>query len=79
MSVLHSKNAFSEVLEDVASQHFSPAPLAPLHVSVYSAAKLFGCFHFCVVSLQSMARDVVSAIASKVALKQLPITQFSST
>ena len=33
-------------------------------VSVYSTAKSVGCFHFCVVSLQSMVSDVVSAIVS---------------
>ena len=33
-------------------------------ISVYSTAKLFGCFHFCIVSLQSNVNDVVSNFAS---------------
>ena len=33
-------------------------------ICVYSAAKLFGYFHFCTVSLQSIVSDVVSAIVS---------------
>ena len=91
MFVLHSKNAFSDALEGVASINFhllsshiynllSSARVFLTYsllnfqhlpcISVYSAAKLFGCFHFCIVSLQSGVRDVVSAIVSETVVKQ---------
>ena len=76
MFVLHSKHAFSDALEGVASKFFrslrsiiyillsskrafSPCSLLNLQnlaeISAYSTAKLFGCFHSCIVSLQSGA------------------------
>ena len=33
-------------------------------ISVYSTAKLFGCIHFCIVSIQAMVSEVVLAIVS---------------
>ena len=78
MFVLHSKYAFSEALEGVASKIFRslrsrtilPALVCTQQLS-YSAAFTFALFHY--------NHDVVSVIVSIVAVKEVPVTQFSST